>query len=73
MNSKSVVFITTHDVDLALKLRIKKLLTLLGAIKDSKMNFDYKIKDGVIKSTNALRILEIENLDLDLSSKGSNK
>ena len=73
MNSNSVVFITTHDVDLAVKTKNQKIAHFTETVKDNKMNFDYKIKDGIIKSTNALRILEIENLDLDFSSKGQKK
>ena len=43
----------------------EKIAHFTETVKENKMSFDYKIKDGVIKSTNALRILKIENLDLD--------
>ncbi len=66
MKANSFVFITTHDVDLAVKTKKQKVAHFTETVKDNRMSFDYKIKDGVIKSTNALRILEIENLDLDL-------
>ena len=66
MKSNSVVFITTHDVDLAIKTKKQKVAHFTETVKDNRMSFDYKIKDGVIRSTNALRILAIENLDLDL-------
>jgi DNA mismatch repair ATPase MutS len=66
MKSNSFVFITTHDVDLAVKTKKQKVAHFTETVKDNRMSFDYKIKDGVIKSTNALRILAIENLDLDL-------
>lgn len=66
MKSNSIVFITTHDVDLAVKTKKQKVAHFTETVKDNRMSFDYKIKDGVIRSTNALRILEIENLDLDL-------
>jgi len=66
MKSNSVVFITTHDVDLAVKTKKQKVAHFTETVKENRMSFDYKIKDGVIRSTNALRILEIENLDLDL-------
>ena len=65
MQSNSFVFITTHDVDLAIKSKKQKIAHFTETVKENKMSFDYKIKDGVIKSTNALRILKIENLDLD--------
>lgn len=66
MKSNSFVLITTHDVDLAIKTKIQKVAHFTETVKENTMNFDYKIKDGVIRSTNALKILEIENLDLDL-------
>ncbi|HMW06419.1 MAG TPA: hypothetical protein PLM36_12945 [Leptospiraceae bacterium] len=64
-SSNSIIFITTHDVDLAIKTTKQKVAHFTETIEENKMSFDYKIKDGVIKSTNALKILEIENLDLD--------
>lgn len=65
MQSNSFIFITTHDVDLAIKNKKQKIAHFTETVKENRMSFDYKIKDGVIKSTNALRILKIENLDLD--------
>lgn len=63
--SNSFLYITTHDVDLAKKTLKQKVAHFTETVTDSRMSFDYQIKDGVIKSTNALKILEIENLDLD--------
>ena len=66
MKLNSFVLITTHDVDLAVKSKKQKVAHFTETVKENRMSFDYKIKDGVIRSTNALKILEIENLDLDL-------
>ena len=68
-NTNSYVFITTHDLDLAKKNSKTKLSYFQETILENKMNFDYKIKKGIIRSTNALKILELENLGLKFKQK----
>jgi DNA mismatch repair ATPase MutS len=67
--TNSFVFITTHDLDLAKKNSKTKLSYFQETVLDNKMNFDYKIKKGIIRSTNALKILELENLGLKFKQK----
>jgi DNA mismatch repair ATPase MutS len=59
-------FITTHDLELAKKHKQKKwkLKHFEEQVKDNKMSFDYKIRDGVVNSSNALRILSIEHPEI---------
>lgn len=62
-----IVLVATHDVE---------LINLLGSrfepyyfeeqIIEGNLLFDHKIKPGVLKNTNAIRILEISNLPISL-------
>ena len=62
-------FITTHDIDLA-KNNPRLILKFFSEIiLDGKMSFDYKIRDGIVKSGNALKILELEGLDLEFEQE----
>ncbi|MBE7412985.1 MAG: DNA mismatch repair protein [Leptospiraceae bacterium] len=64
---RSISFVTTHDTELANNFSGLHLHHFSEIIEDGKMNFDYKIKGGVVKSGNALKILEFEGLDLEFS------
>ena len=61
-----IAIVESRSLDLAVKSKKQKVAHFTETVKENRMSFDYKIKDGVIRSTNALKILEIENLDLDL-------
>lgn len=61
VKTKSFVFITTHDIDLAKKHKHFSLAHFTEVLSDRGMGFDYKIRKGVIQSTNALKILKMEN------------
>jgi hypothetical protein len=60
--SKVFCFVTTHDLDLAKGERGKRynLKHFVENVQDGKMGFDYKIRDGMVNSSNALKILTIE-------------
>jgi DNA mismatch repair ATPase MutS len=55
-------FITTHDLDLAKGKKAKQYILkhFSEQIQDEKMFFDYKIRNGIVNSSNALKILSIE-------------
>ncbi|TGK07250.1 DNA mismatch repair protein [Leptospira semungkisensis] len=55
--------ITTHDLELA-DLADLSLFHFREEIKDGKMTFDYKIRAGVVQSSNALEVLRLEGLDI---------
>ncbi|MCC5813307.1 MAG: AAA family ATPase, partial [Leptospira sp.] len=52
---------TTHDLDLA-KIPNIDLKHFTEKIEDNNMSFDYKIRDGVVQTTNALFILKKEGV-----------
>ena len=57
-NQLTFTFIASHDIELVQEEVINKHFT--ENIQNNEMVFDYKIKEGMITSTNALKILEIE-------------
>ena len=67
--TNSFIYITTHDIDLAKKTTKQRLAYFQEKVENNKMSFDYKIQDGIIKSTNALKILELENIGLKFKIK----
>lgn len=63
LNSENnIVFISTHDLELAEYLNEGyNLFHFTEIIKDKSIQFDFKIKAGQLKTTNAIRILELNN------------
>lgn len=58
-------FITTHDIELTKDKRDNYVFWhFTESISDGVMNFDYVIKKGVVKSSNALKILELEGIEI---------
>lgn len=56
----NIVFVSTHDIELADLLKAEyKLHHFSEIVKDNKVDFDYKLKDGKLKNRNAIRILQI--------------
>src|SRR5690606_21067574 len=61
-NGDNIVLITTHDLELAEFLsETFDLYHFTEIIEDETILFDYKIKTGNLKTTNAIRILELNN------------
>ncbi|CDM67749.1 mismatch repair protein MutS-like protein [Clostridium bornimense] len=59
-SSNCIPFIATHDSDLTKSLENYKLYHFSETINDDlSMTFDYKLKEGICPSSNAIRILEI--------------
>jgi len=63
----AAVLVTTHDLELAgvFKNSHVKFFHFEESVRDDKMYFDYKIREGIVQSSNALRILQMEGLNLD--------
>ncbi len=59
-------YITTHDIEIAKENNNYILKHFTEIVENEKMGFDYKIRDGVITSGNALKILSIECPELKL-------
>ena len=56
----NIVFVSTHDVELADLLKDEYALYHFSEKVDHKtVDFDYKLKDGKLKDRNAIRILQI--------------
>jgi len=62
----SLNYITTHDIELAKESSSIVLKHFTEIVENDKMSFDYLIRDGVITSGNALKILSIECPELKL-------
>ena len=58
--SDNIVFVSTHDIELADLLKDEYDLYHFSEIVDNKtVDFDYKLKEGKLKMRNAIRILQI--------------
>lgn len=59
---KNIVFVSTHDIELADLLKNEYDIYHFSEIIDHKtVDFDYKLKEGKLKNRNAIRILQINN------------
>ncbi|EQA34799.1 MutS domain V protein [Leptospira inadai serovar Lyme str. 10] len=65
-SSRVFGIVTTHDLELA-GLSGLLLRHFREEIKDGKMSFDYRIRPGIVQSSNALEVLKLEGLDLDFN------
>ena len=60
--NNNIVFVSTHDIELADLLKDEYDLYHFSEIVDHKtVAFDYKLKDGKLKKRNAIRILQIND------------
>lgn len=63
----NLVFISTHDLEMATYLEGSfSLYHFTEIVENESILFDYKIKAGNLKSTNAIRILELNNYPMDV-------
>ncbi len=59
----AIVFLTTHDLELA-NMEGASLFHFTELEKDGEMTFDYQLRNGISKSTNALKILKKEGIPI---------
>ncbi|MDV6237437.1 DNA mismatch repair protein [Leptospira ellisii] len=64
--NRVIGFVTSHDLELA-KVDGVVLKHFQEEILDGVMHFDYRIRNGLVETSNALRILIQEGMDLDFS------
>lgn len=58
----NIVFVSTHDIELADLLKNEyELYHFSERIDQNTIDFDYKLKDGKLKKRNAIKILQINN------------
>ena len=71
--TNSIVYITTHDISLANMFGATNAIFqhFAEGIKDGKMVFDYTIRDGIVNTSNALKIMKLEGLDLDFGTNNT--
>jgi hypothetical protein len=56
----NIVFVSTHDIELAEMLKDSySLYHFSEQVEDKSVDFDFKLKEGKLKNRNAIRILEI--------------
>ena len=61
-NNENIVIASSHDLELIdLISKDFELYYFTETIKDNYLNFDHTIKPGFLKTTNAIKIIEIEN------------
>ncbi|MCK5028622.1 MAG: DNA mismatch repair protein MutS [Bacteroidales bacterium] len=61
-NTNNIVFVSTHDIELADLLNDEyELYHFSEKVDDKSIDFDYKLKDGKLKNRNAIKILEIND------------
>jgi DNA mismatch repair ATPase MutS len=61
-NENNIVFVSTHDIELADLLQDTYRLYHFSEQVDKKtVDFDFKLKEGKLKNRNAIRILEIND------------
>lgn len=60
-NEKNIVFVTTHDLEIAMFLKGNnyELFYFDEEVDNNQLSFPYKLKNGINEKTNAIRILEM--------------
>ena len=73
-NDKNIVFVTTHDLEIATFLQDNnyELYFFDEDVTESQLSFPYKLKRGINSKTNAIRILEMYNYPKNIVEKAKN-
>ena len=62
LKHQAIVFVTTHDLDLAQDLaEAYECYHFTDSFQNNRMHFDYKIHQGISFETNALKLMESLN------------
>lgn len=65
--NRNTVFVSSHDIELTeLLCEEYELYHFTETVENSKVHFDYKLKEGKLTTRNAIRILEINGYPKDL-------
>jgi DNA mismatch repair ATPase MutS len=68
--NNNIVFVSTHDIELADLLKHEyKLYHFSEKIDNKTVDFDYKLKDGKLQNRNAIRILQLNNYPENIISE----
>ena len=71
--NNNLVFVSTHDVELSALLADEYVLYHFAEIiKNNQFHFDHKLKTGPLKTSNAIRILEMYNYPAEIIEEAQN-
>ena len=66
-NESNIVFVSTHDIELADLLQNDyKLFHFSEQVDNKTVDFDFKLKEGKLENRNAIRILEINGYPMQI-------
>jgi hypothetical protein len=69
-NRSNIVFVSTHDIELADLLKENyELYHFSEQVENKTVDFDFRLKQGKLKNRNAIRILEINDYPLEITSE----
>jgi DNA mismatch repair ATPase MutS len=72
-NTNNIVFVSTHDIELADLLNDEyELYHFSETVNNKTVDFDYKLKEGKLKNRNAIRILQINDYPENLIKEAIN-
>ena len=68
--AENIVFVSTHDIELADLLKDEyELYHFSEKVDNRTVDFDYKLKEGKLKNRNAIRILQINDYPEEIISE----
>lgn len=66
----NIVVVSTHDIELAGMLESEyDLYHFTESVEDNELHFDHSIKEGQLKTRNAIKILELSNYPVDVTNE----
>jgi DNA mismatch repair ATPase MutS len=69
-NKSNIVFVSTHDIELAELLKDNyNLYHFSEQVEDKTVDFDFKLKEGKLTNRNAIKILEINDYPEEIITK----
>ncbi|WP_435138256.1 MutS-related protein [Formosa sp. A9] len=73
-NGKNIVLVSTHDIELTdiLSQENFELFHFSEQVENNKLNFDHKLKEGELKTRNAIKILELYNYPKEIIDDANN-
>ncbi|WP_209390801.1 DNA mismatch repair protein MutS [Chryseobacterium sp. RR2-3-20] len=73
-NEKNIVFVTTHDLEIAMFLKDNnyELFYFDEEVNNNQLSFPYKLKNGINEKTNAIRILEMYDYPKNIVENAKN-
>ncbi len=70
-NLNSINIVVTHDIDLANKLTRYDTYHFIDGVDENGLNFDYKLKQGITKESNAIKLLKFMKYPKEVIEKAN--